>query len=78
MWLVGTITSINPTNIRVGSNQPFGEYLNGAVDEVRYYNRLLSQAEVQTDMNTRSADNTAPAVKLQLLQSIQRCQEQLP
>src|SRR4029079_6613014 len=40
----GTISSINPTNIRIGSNQPFGEYLNGAVDEVRYYNRLLSLA----------------------------------
>ena len=32
----GTIASINPTNIRIGSNQPFGEYLNGSVDEVRF------------------------------------------
>ncbi len=48
----GTITSINPTNVRVGSNQPFGEYLNGSVDEVRFYKRLLSQTEVAYDMNT--------------------------
>ena len=62
---VGTITSINPTNVRIGGNQPFGEYLNGAIDEVRYYNRLLSQAEVQTDMNTPiGVDNTAPAVNI--------------
>ena len=48
----GTIASINPTNIRVGSNQPFGEYLNGSVDEVRFYQRLLTGAQVITDMNT--------------------------
>jgi len=48
----GTLTSINPTNIRVGSNQPFGEYLSGSVDEVRFYKRLLTSAEVVNDMNT--------------------------
>jgi hypothetical protein len=51
----GTIASINPTNIRVGSDQPFGEYLNGSVDEVRFYKRLLTAAEVVTDMNTPMA-----------------------
>jgi hypothetical protein len=62
---VGTITAINPTNIRIGSNQPFGEYLNGAVDEVRYYNRLLSLTEIQNDMNTPiGVDNTAPSVNI--------------
>lgn len=61
----GTITTINPTNIRIGSNQAFGEYLNGAVDEVRYYNRLLTVAEIQNDMNTPiGTDNTAPAVNI--------------
>ncbi len=61
----GALTSINPANIRVGSNQPFGEYLNGSVDEVRYYKRLLSQAEVQTDMNSPLApDVTAPIVSI--------------
>ena len=59
----GTLASVNPANIRIGSNQPFGEYLNGSVDEVRYYKRLLSQAEIQNDMNSALApDVTAPTV----------------
>ena len=41
----GTIATLNPTNIRIGSNQPFGEFLNGAVDEVRFYNRLCFQQQ---------------------------------
>lgn len=48
----GTLATINPTNIRIGSTQPFGEYLNGAVDEFRFYQRLLTPAEVVNDMNT--------------------------
>ncbi|HEY6503024.1 MAG TPA: Ig-like domain-containing protein [Chitinophagaceae bacterium] len=61
----GTITTINPTNTRIGSNQPFGEYINGSVDEVRYYRRLLSSAEVQTDMNTPLGnDVTNPTVNI--------------
>lgn len=61
----GTITAINPTNIRIGSNQAFGEYLNGAIDEVRYYNRLLTSAEVIADMNTPiGIDNTPPTVSI--------------
>ena len=36
----------------IGSNQPYGEYLNGSVDDIRFYKRLLTQAEIQTDMNT--------------------------
>ncbi len=61
----GTITSIDPTGIRIGSNSPFGEYLNGAVDEVRFYNRLLTAAEIQNDMNTPiGIDNTAPTVNV--------------
>lgn len=61
----GTIASINPTNIRVGSNQPYGEYLNGAVDDIRYYTRLLSVAEIQNDINTGSGpDITNPTVNI--------------
>jgi hypothetical protein len=61
----GTITSIDPTSVRIGSNQPFGEYLSGAIDEVRYYNRLLTGVEVQTDMNTPLGnDNTNPTVNI--------------
>ena len=36
----------------IGCNQPYGEYFNGLIDDVRVYNRSLSQAEVQSDMNT--------------------------
>lgn len=62
---VGTLTAINPTNIRIGSNQPFGEFFNGAIDEVRFYNRALSPGEVVTDMNTPiGLDNTAPVVAI--------------
>jgi glutamine amidotransferase PdxT len=61
----GTITALDPNNIRVGSDQPFPEYLNGSVDDVRYYNRLLSPAEILTDMNTPIGnDNTAPSVNI--------------
>ncbi|MEI9912560.1 MAG: Ig-like domain-containing protein [Bacteroidota bacterium] len=62
----GTLAAINPTNIRMGSNQPWGEYINASIDEVRYYNRLLTAAEVVTDMNTPIGviDNTAPAVSI--------------
>jgi Domain of unknown function (DUF4082)/Concanavalin A-like lectin/glucanases superfamily/Bacterial Ig domain/Secretion system C-terminal sorting domain len=61
----GTLASINPSNVRIGSNQPFGEYLNGSVDEVRFYKRLLSSSEVVTDMNSPLApDLVSPAVSL--------------
>src|SRR6185436_11124844 len=63
---VGILPAINPTNIRVGSNQPFGEYLNGSVDEVRYYKRLLTSTEIVNDMNAPMGvvDNTAPTVSI--------------
>src|SRR5436190_2238542 len=61
----GTLAAINPTNIRIGSNAPFGEFLNGSVDEARFYKRSLSAAEVQTDMNTPLAlDAIPPTVAL--------------
>ena len=51
-------TNTNP--VRIGGNVPYGEYFNGRIDEVRIYNRALSQAEIQTDMNT-PLDTTPPA-----------------
>jgi hypothetical protein len=38
--------------LRIGGNSSFGEYFKGLIDEVHVYNRALSQAEIQTDMNT--------------------------
>jgi hypothetical protein len=38
--------------LRIGGDSVWGEYFTGLIDEVRVYNRALSAAEVQTDMNT--------------------------
>ena len=57
-------SSTNP--LWIGGNQPYGEFFNGLIDEVRVYNRARSQAEVQSDMSTAIApaapDTTAPSV----------------
>ena len=36
----------------IGGNSVWGEYFSGRIDEVRIYNRALSQSEIQSDMNT--------------------------
>jgi hypothetical protein len=38
--------------LRIGGNSPYGEFFLGRIDEVRVYNRALSAAEIQSDMNT--------------------------
>ena len=43
-------TSANP--LQIGGDSIYGQYFQGLIDEVRVYNRALSQAEIQTDMNT--------------------------
>jgi chitodextrinase len=43
-------TSSNP--LWIGGNSPYGEYFQGLIDEARVYNRALTPAEIQTDMNT--------------------------
>ena len=50
--------------LRIGGNQVWGEYFAGLIDEVRIYNRALSAAEIQTDMNTpvSVADTTPPVI----------------
>lgn len=49
--LTGLIpTSISP--LRIGGNAIWGEYFAGRIDEVRIYNRELTAAEIQADMNT--------------------------
>ena len=37
--------------LRIGGNAVWGEYFKGLIDEVRVYNRALSAAEIQADMN---------------------------
>jgi Concanavalin A-like lectin/glucanases superfamily/Bacterial Ig domain/Cadherin-like domain len=55
-------TSTGP--LRIGGNSMWGEFFQGRIDEVRIYNRALTQAEIQSDMNTPigSTSNTAPTV----------------
>ncbi len=43
-------TSTNP--LQIGGDSLYGQYFAGRIDEVRIYNRGLSVAEIQSDMNT--------------------------
>jgi len=53
------VTSNMP--LRIGGNAIWGdEYFKGRIDEVRLYNRALSQAEIQTDMSTPVAPPANP------------------
>jgi GH18 family chitinase len=51
-------TSTNP--LQVGGDNAFGQYFAGRIDEVRIYNRALTQAEIQSDMNTLIGGTTSP------------------
>jgi hypothetical protein len=47
----GTIvTSTNP--LQIGGDSIYGQYFTGRIDDVRIYNRALSAAQIQSDMNT--------------------------
>ena len=43
-------TSNSP--LRIGGNNVWPEFFSGKIDEIRIYNRSLTQAEIQSDMNT--------------------------
>lgn len=44
----GAISSLAPTDVRIGSNEPFpSDNYDGKIDEMRFYNRLLSTTEIQ-------------------------------
>jgi hypothetical protein len=38
--------------LNIGGDAAFAQYFTGRIDDVRIYNRALTQAQVQTDMNT--------------------------
>jgi chitodextrinase len=42
----------SPGALRIGGNSQWGEFFQGSIDEVRIYNRALTQAEIQADMVT--------------------------
>ena len=57
------VASANP--LRIGGSTALAQYFAGLIDEVRIYNRALSQSEIQTDMNTPIApDVTNPTVNI--------------
>src|SRR5262245_4050797 len=72
--LIGTVTATqqgSPLNVNIGRRPGLSGFaFNGTIDEVRIYNRALSLAEIQADMNTAVGgtppppppDTTAPTV----------------
>ena len=58
------VVSGNP--LRIGGSSVWGEYFSGRIDDLRIYNRAISTAQIQTDMNTPVSppvpDTTAPTV----------------
>ena len=70
--LIGTVTSTQQTNAvaaHIGHRpEGWGSEFNGRIDDTRIYTRALTQAEVQTDMNTPLAagasDTTPPTVSI--------------
>ena len=48
------LTSLNTafSPVIIGAGADPGTHFSGAIDDVRIYNRVLTQAEIQTDMNT--------------------------
>jgi hypothetical protein len=55
--LAGSLNQSGAINVsdgalRIGGNSIWGEWFSGLIDEVRVYNRALSQAEIQSDMDT--------------------------
>ena len=57
-----TTGNIDQTNnpLRIGTANASGDFFKGTVDEVRLYNRVLNQSEIQTDMNAPIAPDTTP------------------
>jgi Concanavalin A-like lectin/glucanases superfamily len=51
--------------LRIGGNSVWGEYFQGSIDEIRIYNRALSPAEIQADMNTAIGGTTSGALTVQ-------------
>ena len=69
--LVGTVTSSqqnSASNVDIGQRGGGGYGFNGRIDDVRIYNRALTAAEIQADMNTSlgssSTDPNPPTVTI--------------
>jgi len=73
LYVNGVLVSMQPQTgsipastgkLRIGGNAIWGEYFTGYIDEVRVYNRALSQAEIAADANTAVADATPPKYRV--------------
>src|SRR6185312_1950217 len=65
--LRGTIPAsqiLQSVNVNIG-RRTGGYYFNGVIDEIRVYNRALSQTEIQNDMNTPLGSGSTPPVDTQ-------------
>ena len=59
----GTITTTsNP--LQIGADSIYGQFFQGVIDEVRVYNRALTQVEIQIDMNTPIGNTIVPPSNL--------------
>jgi len=56
-------TQVSSRPLRLGGNSVWGEFFKGRIDEVRFYNRALSTAAINADLNTAIA-TSAPSVFL--------------
>ena len=43
---------VNANPLWIGGNAVYGEYFQGILDDLRIYNRMLTQTEIQRDMAT--------------------------
>lgn len=55
---------INTKSVFIGSRNGTERFLQGVVDEVRLYNRALSEEEVKKDMNTFGKISVSPLMNL--------------
>jgi chitodextrinase len=60
------VTSFHP--LQIGGDSIFGQFFQGLIDEVRVYNRALTQTEIQADMGTpvTGTDTSAPTAPTNL------------
>jgi hypothetical protein len=67
----GTIqTTASP--LWLGGNQPYGEYFEGVIDDLRIYNRALGESEIQADMASPVAAGSPARNPANLVVSAQR------
>ena len=57
--------SASTSPLTIGGDLVYGQFFHGAIDEVRVYNRALTQTEITTDMNAAVESGGAPLMTAQ-------------